>query len=92
MLLIGIGAGMPWGLMDGLAVSVVPKERAGMTTGIFNITRVAGEGIALAIVSAILAGIAQTSLRGSLAGGGVVGGNVAGAAQRLATGSGRRVV
>jgi hypothetical protein len=46
MLAIGIGAGMPWGLMDGLSVSVVPKERAGMATGIFSTTRVAGEGIA----------------------------------------------
>lgn len=48
MLLIGIGISLPWGLMDGLAVSVVPKERAGMAAGIFSTTRVAGEGIALA--------------------------------------------
>lgn len=56
MTLIGIGIGLPWGLMDGLSISVVPKERAGMATGIFSTTRVAGEGIALAIVGAILAG------------------------------------
>jgi MFS family permease len=62
MLLIGLGASMPWGLMDGLSVSVVPKERAGMATGIFGTTRVAGEGVALAIVSAILAGLMQVSL------------------------------
>ncbi|MGM3304349.1 hypothetical protein ACS26S_27150, partial [Bacillus cereus group sp. BC12] len=60
MVTIGIGAGMPWGLMDGLSVSVVPKERAGMATGIFSTTRVAGEGIALAIVGAVLAGLART--------------------------------
>lgn len=30
MLLIGIGNDLPWGLMDALSVSVVPKERAGM--------------------------------------------------------------
>ena len=30
MLMIGIGTGLPWGLMDGLSVSVVPKSRAGM--------------------------------------------------------------
>ncbi|MGY4495060.1 MFS transporter [Pseudomonas sp. TE3610] len=53
MLVIGIGTGLPWGLMDGLSVSVVPKERAGMATGIFSTTRVAGEGIALAIVTAL---------------------------------------
>lgn len=56
MATIGIGIGLPWGLMDGLSISVVPKERAGMATGIFSTTRVAGEGIALAIVGAMLAG------------------------------------
>lgn len=54
MLVIGIGTGLPWGLMDGLAISVVPKERAGMAAGIFNTTRVASEGVALAIVLAAL--------------------------------------
>lgn len=64
MLLVGIGAGMPWGLMDGLSVSVVPKERAGMASGIFSTTRVAGEGIALAIATAVLAALAHTSIAG----------------------------
>jgi hypothetical protein len=63
MLVIGIGAGLPWGLMDGLSVSVVPKSRAGMATGIFSTTRVAGEGVALAVVSALLAALAQAGLR-----------------------------
>ncbi|HKT62194.1 MAG TPA: MFS transporter, partial [Burkholderia sp.] len=63
MLAIGVGAGMPWGLMDGLSVSVVPKERAGMATGIFSTTRVAGEGIALAIVGAVLATLAHADLQ-----------------------------
>jgi hypothetical protein len=62
MLLIGMGAGVPWGLMDGLSVSVVPKERAGMAAGIFGTVRVAGEGIALASVAAILASLLQTHL------------------------------
>jgi MFS family permease len=62
MLLIGIGAGLPWGLMDGLSVSVVPKERAGMAAGIFNTVRVAGEGIALASVAAMLASLLHTNL------------------------------
>ena len=43
LLLIGAGISLPWGLMDGLAVSVVPVERAGMAAGIFNTTRVAGD-------------------------------------------------
>lgn len=54
MLVIGIGIGLPWGLMDGLAVSVVPKERAGMATGIFNAVRLVGDGMAIAVVGAIL--------------------------------------
>ncbi|GGF31167.1 MFS transporter [Aliidongia dinghuensis] len=76
---IGTGIGLPWGLMDGLAVSVVPKERAGMAAGIFSTTRVAGEGVALAVVSAVLS--ALTAAR--LAGPGAV---AARAAQRLVTG------
>lgn len=62
MLTIGIGISFPWGLMDGLAVSVVPKERAGMATGIFSTTRVAGEGIALALVTALLSALAARHL------------------------------
>jgi MFS family permease len=54
MLLIGTGISLPWGLMDGLAIGVVPKERAGMAMGIFSTVRVAGEGVALAVVGAVL--------------------------------------
>lgn len=87
MLLIGVGAGMPWGLMDGLAVSVVPKERAGMATGIFNTARVAGEGVALAIVSALLAALARTSLLAATPSGAAASpAQVSEAAQRMATG------
>jgi len=88
MLLIGVGAGLPWGLMDGLSVSVVPKERAGMASGIFSTTRVAGEGIALAIVVAILAGLVQTYLDGALTNvaGSVDPARIAEAAQRITTG------
>ncbi len=80
LMIIGLGTALPWGLMDGLAVSVVPKERAGMAAGIFSTTRVAGEGIALAIVSAILAALIQHALPLGLDG------KLSEAAQRLATG------
>ncbi|NHL64912.1 MFS transporter [Burkholderia ambifaria] len=83
MLAIGVGAGMPWGLMDGLSVSVVPKERAGMATGIFSTTRVAGEGIALAVVGAVLATLAHGDLRRMAPG---TSGAPLRAAARLATG------
>ncbi len=62
MVLIGVGISLPWGLMDGLAVSVVPPERAGMAAGIFSTTRVAGEGIALALVGSALAGLIHARL------------------------------
>ena len=74
MLLTGLGTAMPWGLMDGLSLSVIPVERAGMATGIFSTVRVAGEGIALAIARAILAAFTQTNLVG------VLGGNSTGSA------------
>ncbi|MGI0549930.1 MFS transporter [Pseudomonas aeruginosa] len=83
MLLIGVGAGLPWGLMDGLAIGVVPKERAGMATGIFNTARVAGEGIALAIASAVLASLVQSYLLNSVS---FAGSDVANAAQQVAAG------
>lgn len=83
MLVIGLGSGLPWGLMDGLSVSVLPKERAGMATGLFSTTRVAGEGIALAAVTATLAGLARAHLQ-SLSP--PVADHVSDAAQRLAIG------
>ncbi|VFR78993.1 Permeases of the major facilitator superfamily [plant metagenome] len=63
MLLIGIGNGLPWGLMDALSVSVVPKERAGMAAGIFTTMRVAGEAIAIAAIGAVLVGLTTANLR-----------------------------
>ncbi|MFC5475769.1 MFS transporter [Paraherbaspirillum soli] len=87
MLTIGFGISLPWGLMDGLAVSVVPTERAGMATGIFNTTRVAGEGIALAVVGALLAALTRTRLEAVI---GLpqadLGARLVSAAQRVATG------
>ncbi|CAD5248723.1 MFS transporter [Bosea sp. 62] len=83
MVLIGIGISLPWGLMDGLAVSVVPKERAGMATGIFSTTRVAGEGIALAVVGAVLSALTAQHLAAD----GGAAGQAGPAAQRLVTGN-----
>ncbi|QGZ61771.1 MFS transporter [Paraburkholderia acidisoli] len=84
MLAIGIGAGLPWGLMDGLSVSMVPKSRAGMATGIFSTTRVAGECVALATVNALLAVLTQFSLRAAVPLANST--NVAEAAARLSAG------
>ncbi len=62
MLLIGMGPDCRGDWMDGLSVAVVPPERAGMATGIFSTTRVAGEGIALASVTAGLAALVRWHL------------------------------
>lgn len=63
MFLVGIGNGLPWGLMDALSVSVVPKERAGMAAGIFTTMRVAGEAIAIAVIGAVLVGLTASNPR-----------------------------
>ncbi|MBB5606540.1 MULTISPECIES: MFS transporter [unclassified Janthinobacterium] len=62
LLLIGVGIGLPWGLMDGMALSVVEPARAGMATGIFNTVRVSADGVALAVAGAVLAGLLATRL------------------------------
>lgn len=87
LLLIGAGSAIPWGLMDGLAISVVPKERAGMAAGVFGASRVSGEGIAIAVVAAALAGLLQWRLQALAPGAGAALGE---AAQRLATGDAAR--
>jgi MFS family permease len=66
--MIGAGAALPWGLMDDLAISVVPTERAGMATGIFGTMRVAGETVAIALVGALMAAFVTGGLGGSLNG------------------------
>ncbi|MGC1550126.1 MAG: MFS transporter [Rhodanobacter sp.] len=85
MLVVGIGTGLPWGLMDGLSVSVVPHERAGMATGIFSTTRVAGECIALALMGAVLVLLLQARLHALLPGADMA--QLSTASQRLATGN-----
>lgn len=62
LLLIGIGTGLPWGLMDDLSISVVPIERAGMATGIFTTSRACGEAICVAASLALLNGLLQVEL------------------------------
>ena len=51
VLVIGLGPGLPWGLVDGLSVSQMPRERAGMAAGIFSTMRGAGEGLVPALVT-----------------------------------------
>lgn len=83
LLIIGVGAAIPWGLMDGLSLDVVPEGRAGMASGIFNTTRVAGEGLILAVVGGLLGLLIRGQLPEGLA---VQPGHLAGAAQGMAAG------
>lgn len=55
LFIIGFGVAVPWGLMDNLAVSVVPKEKAGVAIGIFGALRVSFDSTAIAIVGSLLA-------------------------------------
>ncbi|MGH8385416.1 MAG: MFS transporter, partial [Pseudomonas sp.] len=55
LLIIGVGTGLPWGLMDSLSVSVVPSDRAGMASGVFNTVRLASESLGLALAGSVLA-------------------------------------
>jgi hypothetical protein len=55
LLIIGIGTGLPWGLMDALSVAVVPSSRAGMASGVFNTIRLASESVGLALAGSVLA-------------------------------------
>ncbi|PKH26429.1 MFS transporter [Enterobacterales bacterium CwR94] len=59
---IGTGSALPWGLMDNLSVSVVPRDHAGMAVGIFSTVRVASEGVMLAIVMTLLSGLMHLHL------------------------------
>ncbi|MGC5698919.1 MFS transporter [Pseudomonas sp. NFXW11] len=54
LLVIGMGTGLPWGLMDDLAIGLVPVARAGMATGIFTTMRACGEAICVAAGLALL--------------------------------------
>lgn len=85
MLAIGVGTAIPWGLMDDLAVSVVPKERAGMAMGIFATMRVAGEAIAIAIIAAVMLALTQGAL--GLAVDGLAAESVVAAANHVAGGN-----
>ncbi|MBP9742039.1 MAG: MFS transporter [Burkholderiales bacterium] len=64
LFVIGFGVAIPWGLMDNLAVSVVPKEKAGVAIGIFGALRVSFDSTAIAIVGSLLAFFMSHSLTG----------------------------
>ncbi|MGY3337647.1 EmrB/QacA subfamily drug resistance transporter [Streptomyces filamentosus] len=65
LLVFGLGVGSAFGAMDNAAVSVVPVERAGMASGIFNTMRIAGESVAIASAGGFLTSLTYGSLTDS---------------------------
>ncbi|MDA2803274.1 MFS transporter [Nocardiopsis suaedae] len=63
--LVGAGAGLTNGLLDGLAVGSVARDRAGTAAGLFNTVRITSETVAIAAAGAVLAALTGGGLSGS---------------------------
>lgn len=59
LLVVGVGIGLIYGLMDGAAVSTVPPTKVGMASGMFNTIRLASEAVAVAGMVATLVSLVQ---------------------------------
>lgn len=66
LLVFGLGVGAAFGVMDNAAVSVVPVERVGMASGIFNTMRITGETVAVAGAAALLSSLTFSGVIGRL--------------------------
>ncbi|MGX2995735.1 MFS transporter [Streptomyces sp. JNUCC 64] len=62
LILVGIGIGLIYGLMDGAAVSTVPPTKVGMASGMFNTIRLATEAVAVAGMVAALVSLVQNRI------------------------------
>ncbi|PYC72371.1 MFS transporter [Streptomyces tateyamensis] len=62
LITIGVGFGIPLGILDGAAVSTVEPGRAGMAAGMFNTMRLAGEVVAIAAMGSLLVSLTQSRL------------------------------
>lgn len=67
MLLIGAGFGLPIGLVDGHALSVVPAERAGTAAGLLNFGRIGSEALFVALYATVLSALIDRQLDGPAA-------------------------
>lgn len=68
LVVIGIGVGISFGLLDGAAISSVPPERAGMAAGMFNTSRLTSEAVVIAGMGSILVTLTQQKVSSGLAG------------------------
>ncbi|MFC4906701.1 MFS transporter [Actinomadura gamaensis] len=60
LLAVGLGAGLSFGINDGLALSLVEPGRAGMAAGFLNTMRVGSEAIVIAVFGAVLVSLVGT--------------------------------
>ncbi|GAA2294963.1 MFS transporter [Nonomuraea roseoviolacea subsp. roseoviolacea] len=60
LLMVGLGAGLSFGVGDGAAMSLVEPERAGMATGFLNTMRIGSEAIVIAVYGAVLVSLIST--------------------------------
>ena len=67
MLLVGLGFGLPIGLVDGHALEVVPRERTGTAAGVLNFFRVGSEALFVAAYAFMLNLKIQQQLSGDAA-------------------------
>ncbi|WP_415394493.1 MFS transporter (plasmid) [Rhodococcus globerulus] len=67
MILLGLGFGLPIGLVDGHALAVVPAERTGSAAGLLNFFRVGSEALFVAGYAFILSVLVGQQLTGTAA-------------------------
>ena len=67
MILLGLGFGLPIGLVDGHALEVVPPERTGTAAGVLNFFRVGSEALFVAGYAFILSVQIRHQLSGEAA-------------------------
>ncbi|WP_245627545.1 MFS transporter [Actinomadura oligospora] len=60
LILVGLGAGLSFGINDGLAMSIVEPARAGMAAGFLNTMRLGSEAIFIAVFGAVLVSLVGT--------------------------------
>lgn len=62
MILLGIGFGLPLGLIDAEALAAVPSRSSGTAAGVINFLRLGTEAIAVGAYAAVLTGLMLASL------------------------------
>ena len=62
MVLLGLGFGVPLGIVDAEALGQVPEEKSGSAAGLLNFVRIGSEAVAVAAYAAVLAGLIGSQL------------------------------